>query len=123
MFAVALVVRVVHGPYPGLILVFSLVLAAMLAWGAAVDMREFMIRDTVSLGLIPLGLAATWFIDPIVLTLHVLAAIVGGTLLWAVAEGYRRWRGISELGFGDVKLFAAAGAWLGPQGLPGVLFF
>lgn len=33
--------------------------------------------------------------------------------LFALMEGYRRWRGRDGLGFGDVKLAAVAGAWLG----------
>jgi leader peptidase (prepilin peptidase)/N-methyltransferase len=32
---------------------------------------------------------------------------------WALMAGYRRWRGRDGLGFGDVKLAAVAGAWLG----------
>ena len=39
-------------------------------------------------------------------------AIFVGTALWLMA-GYRWWRGLDELGLGDIKLAAAAGAWLG----------
>lgn len=43
----------------------------------------------------------------------VLGAIVGGGLLWAVAEAYLRLRGVEGMGFGDVKMMAMVGAFLG----------
>jgi leader peptidase (prepilin peptidase)/N-methyltransferase len=49
----------------------------------------------------------------IALTASVLGAIVGGGLLWAVAEAYLRLRGIEGMGFGDVKMMAMVGAFLG----------
>ena len=42
-----------------------------------------------------------------------LGMIVGGGLLWAVAEAYLRLRGIEGMGFGDVKMMAMVGAFLG----------
>jgi leader peptidase (prepilin peptidase) / N-methyltransferase len=49
----------------------------------------------------------------IALTASVLGAIIGGGLLWAVAEAYLRLRGIEGMGFGDVKMMAMVGAFLG----------
>jgi leader peptidase (prepilin peptidase) / N-methyltransferase len=43
----------------------------------------------------------------------VMGAIVGGGLLWGVAEAYLRLRGIEGMGFGDVKMMAMVGAFLG----------
>ena len=110
-----------RGEMPLNVMLASAVLAGLLAWGAAVDWHEFVIPDRVGLGLIPLGLGATWLLDPGSLLSHALAALAGGALLWGMAVGYRRFRGVAGLGLGDVKLFSAAGAWLGPAGLPGVL--
>jgi leader peptidase (prepilin peptidase)/N-methyltransferase len=42
-----------------------------------------------------------------------IGAIVGGGLLWCVAEAYLRLRGIEGMGFGDVKMMAMVGAFLG----------
>jgi leader peptidase (prepilin peptidase)/N-methyltransferase len=42
-----------------------------------------------------------------------LGAIVGGGLLWGVAEAWLRIRGIEGMGFGDVKMMAMVGAFLG----------
>jgi leader peptidase (prepilin peptidase)/N-methyltransferase len=42
-----------------------------------------------------------------------LGMIVGGGLLWGVAEAYLRVRGVEGMGFGDVKMMAMVGAFLG----------
>jgi leader peptidase (prepilin peptidase)/N-methyltransferase len=49
----------------------------------------------------------------IALVASVLGAVVGGGLLWVVAEAYLRLRGIEGMGFGDVKMMAMVGAFLG----------
>jgi leader peptidase (prepilin peptidase)/N-methyltransferase len=49
----------------------------------------------------------------IALIASVLGVIAGGGLLWFVAEAYLRFRGIEGLGFGDVKMMAMVGAFLG----------
>jgi leader peptidase (prepilin peptidase)/N-methyltransferase len=53
--------------------------------------------------------------DPHVVALaaSVLGAVIGGGLLWVVAEAYLRFRGIEGMGFGDVKMMAMVGAFLG----------
>ena len=50
-----------------------------------------------------------------------LGLIAGGTSLLAVSLLYKHFRGREGLGLGDVKLFAAAGAWVKLDGLPSVL--
>ncbi|MBI2150054.1 MAG: prepilin peptidase [Acidobacteria bacterium] len=49
----------------------------------------------------------------IALVASLLGMAVGGGLLWAVAEAYLRLRGIEGMGFGDVKMMAMVGAFLG----------
>ena len=44
-----------------------------------------------------------------------IGAGVASGLLWLVAEGYFRARGREGMGFGDVKMMAMAGAFLGVQ--------
>jgi leader peptidase (prepilin peptidase) / N-methyltransferase len=101
-------------------------LAAALLAIALIDRRSFLIPDWLSLPLIPLGLvAAGSAIDPrahaFVPVHHVLGAAAGAGLLYLVALGYRRWRGRDGMGLGDVKLAAAAGAWVGLEPLAHVL--
>jgi len=50
----------------------------------------------------------------VALVASLLGMIVGGGLLWGVAEAYLRLRGIEGMGFGDVKMMAMVGAFLGP---------
>lgn len=98
-------------------------LAAALLFGAVLlaialrDAADFIIPDLLSLPLLLLGLGATAWLEPAALPDHALAALSGGALLWLVAWLYRRRRGRDGLGLGDVKLFAALGAWLGLEGL------
>ena len=47
------------------------------------------------------------------LAASLLGAVIGGGLLWGVAEAYLRLRGIEGMGFGDVKMMAMVGAFLG----------
>jgi leader peptidase (prepilin peptidase)/N-methyltransferase len=42
-----------------------------------------------------------------------LGVVVGGGLLWCVGEAFYRIRGIEGMGFGDVKMMAMVGAFLG----------
>jgi leader peptidase (prepilin peptidase)/N-methyltransferase len=49
----------------------------------------------------------------VALTASLLGALAGGGLLWGVAEAYLRLRGIEGMGFGDVKMMAMVGAFLG----------
>ena len=49
----------------------------------------------------------------IALTASLIGAVIGGGLLWGVAEAYLRLRGMEGMGFGDVKMMAMVGAFLG----------
>ncbi len=47
------------------------------------------------------------------LAASLLGALIGGGLLWGVAEAFLRLRGIEGMGLGDVKMMAMVGAFLG----------
>ncbi len=49
----------------------------------------------------------------VALIASVLGIVIGGGLLWLVGEAFYRIRGIEGLGFGDVKMMAMVGAFLG----------
>jgi leader peptidase (prepilin peptidase)/N-methyltransferase len=104
--------------------------SCLLGWGmlaiAAIDARRFMIPDALSLPAIPLGLLASGALldplrDQLVSLDHVIGAGLGGAGFWLVREAYWRLRGREGLGLGDVKLAAAAGAWVGWEHLPEVV--
>ena len=86
-----------------------------------VDVRTMRLPDIQTLPLIPIGIAVSMLEAPANILWHTLSASVAFGALYGVREGYRRLRSVDGLGLGDVKLFAAAGAWVGLPGLPWVL--
>ena len=61
------------------------------------------------------AMAGTGVTDPrlLALTASLAGIAFGGGLLWAVREGFYRLRGVEGMGFGDVKMMAMVGAFLG----------
>lgn len=104
------------------VLLASAILGAMLSILAAFDFDQLRLPDLLTLPLLATGLAATAWIGAAVLSHHIIAAPAAGLVLGLVGDAYRRLRGREGLGFGDVKLFAALAAWVGPDGLLSVLF-
>src|SRR5258708_16289775 len=51
-----------------------------------------------------------------------LGAVVGYGVLWLIQVSYRCYRGTEGMGYGDVKLSAVIGAWVGMGATPLVLF-
>jgi leader peptidase (prepilin peptidase)/N-methyltransferase len=88
---------------------------------AALDVRHFVLPDALTLPLAPAGLLVAYLEEPSDLTAHVVGAIAGGLFFLLVRALYLRLRGREGLGLGDVKLFAACGAWAAWQDLPGIL--
>ncbi|MDH3659739.1 MAG: A24 family peptidase [Alphaproteobacteria bacterium] len=105
----------------GWLLVVSLYLGWSLLALAVIDQRHFILPDSLTLPLIPMGLAVAWTIDPGRIVPHLLGVIAGFLAFAAIGWLYRNLRGQDGLGLGDAKLLAAAGAWLGWQALPGVV--
>lgn len=107
---------------PGPLLIWA---GCMLGWallGAAViDARHLLLPDALVLPLIPAGIALHAWIAPDRWPDHLLGAIIGFVVFAAVAVLYRRLRGREGLGLGDAKLLAAAGAWVGWEGLPSAI--
>jgi leader peptidase (prepilin peptidase) / N-methyltransferase len=102
-------------------------ITAALGWALlaliAMDLRDFVLADVITLPLVLAGLAVAWWIDPAALAWHVLGAALGFGLMAAAASGYKLVRGRDGLGFGDAKLMAAAGAWTGLEGFGAVLLY
>jgi leader peptidase (prepilin peptidase) / N-methyltransferase len=101
-------------------------IGAILSWTliglALIDLRYLEVPDAVSLPLIPAGLAVTWWIEPDAVLAHLGAAVAGAGAIWLLGAFFRRVRGVDGIGGGDIRLFAAAGSWVGLAGMPGVLF-
>lgn len=78
-----------------------------------IDLEHQIIPDLISLPGIALGLLAAVAGWGPPLWDRLLGALLGGGILWAVAEFYERLRGREGMGGGDIKLLAMIGAFLG----------
>jgi leader peptidase (prepilin peptidase) / N-methyltransferase len=95
----------------------GVVLAAILIALVARDLRDMILPDSLNAALAAAGLAQAFLTRIPPPDEAVVAALVGGGLLYGVAFFYRLWRGVDGLGLGDVKLAAAAGPWVGLGGI------
>jgi leader peptidase (prepilin peptidase) / N-methyltransferase len=100
----------------------STILAILMIAGADVDARTFLLPDVVTYGATICGILAAPLLDPVDPWLSVGAAVLraaGTSLLIAfLRKAYANLRGNEGLGFGDVKLAAAVGAWLPLEAIP-----
>jgi leader peptidase (prepilin peptidase) / N-methyltransferase len=94
--------------------------AALLAM-SAIDIDTHLLPDSMTLPLLWAGLIINF--NGTFATLHdaVLGAIAGYLTLWCVHWLFRLVRGIDGMGYGDFKLLAALGAWLGWAALPQIV--
>ena len=103
------------------------VVSVILGWAlltlAIMDARDFFLADELTLPLIPLGIAVCYWIAPQDLIEHLAGAAMGFVLIVSLAWAYKKARGRDGLGFGDAKLMAAAGAWVGTAGIGTVLLY
>jgi leader peptidase (prepilin peptidase)/N-methyltransferase len=106
---------------PPHLLAMSCVLGWTLLALTAIDLREGLLPDRLTLPLMVAGVLLALALAPETWMDHLLGAIAGFSLFAAVATVYRHARGREGLGGGDAKLLAAAGAWVTWQGLPGVV--
>lgn len=96
--------------------------ALVLTWSLValtfIDIDHQLLPDSVTLPLIWIGLLLSltgMFIDP---RSSIIGAVAGYLSLWTVYQVFKLVTGKEGMGFGDFKLFAAFGAWMGWQALP-----
>ena len=89
---------------------------------AAIDFDTKLLPDDITLPLLWIGLAAALLgISSVALTTAVTGAMAGYLSLWSVYWVFKLITGKEGMGYGDFKLLAALGAWLGWQVLPAVI--
>ncbi len=88
---------------------------------ALVDWSDHILPDWGTLGLLMSGLCYGALLSPFPILHHVLGALVGGSVLYCVQFSYYWFRRRDGLGWGDIKLLAAAGSWLGTAAIPTLL--
>ncbi len=122
---------------PSWVLLPMVPLTCMIVALIFIDLDHMILPDVITLPGALLGLVLSFWQDPVFysdplaqslaawalppdwqgtalpLVGSVLGLIVGGGLLWLVAEVYFRLRKVEGLGFGDVKMMAMVGAFLG----------
>lgn len=99
--------------------------ALTLTWGlialAFIDIDTQLLPDSITLPLLWLGLLLSLdsgFTSP---KDAILGATLGYLFLWTVYQIFKLTTGREGMGYGDFKLFALFGAWLGWQALPMIL--
>jgi leader peptidase (prepilin peptidase)/N-methyltransferase len=99
--------------------------ALFLAWSlialTAIDIDTQLLPDDITLPLIWLGLLVNLNGTFVPLQSAVIGAVAGYLSLWAVYWLFKIATGKEGMGYGDFKLLAAIGAWLGWKMLPVVI--
>ncbi len=101
--------------------VFALVFVEILLILAYIDARTLLLPDLLTIPLMLIGLTVNsvgTFTDP----LHaVYGAIAGYLVLWLILQTTRLRTGRDCVGYGDLKLLSALGAWFGVESIPWIL--
>ena len=96
----------------GLIFVWALIALAF------IDFDTSLLPDSITLPLIWLGLLFNLTANFTPLPQAVIGAVVGYLILWTIFWLFKLATGKEGMGYGDFKLLAAIGAWLGWELLP-----
>jgi len=96
--------------------------ALILTWSLIaltfIDLDHQLLPDKITLPLVWLGLLFNLFGQFSDLTSSVIGAMAGYLVLWSIYHLFRLITGKEGMGYGDFKLLAALGAWMGWQYLP-----
>ncbi len=88
---------------------------------SAIDLDTQLLPDSITLPLLWLGLAFNLWTTFADLPTAVIGAMAGYLSLWSVFWLFKLATGKEGMGYGDFKLLAALGAWLGWQMLPAII--
>ncbi len=99
--------------------------ALLLTWSlialSFIDVDHQLLPDSITLPLMWLGIIFSFFTVFTDLHSSVVGAIAGYLSLWLVYQGFKLVTGKEGMGYGDFKLLAALGAWLGWALLPTIV--
>ncbi|MCF6300954.1 MAG: A24 family peptidase [Proteobacteria bacterium] len=98
-----------------LMTVAAIVLTWFLIVIAFIDIDTFLIPDQISLPLLWLGLFFSLFAVFVEPSQAIIGALVGYLSLWSIFQLFKIVTGKEGMGYGDFKLLAAGGAWLGVE--------
>jgi len=101
-------------------------LAIILTWALLaltfIDLDHQYLPDNITLPFLWLGLLAGLYGVFADITSTVWGAALGYLVLWTIYIVFKKLTGKEGMGFGDFKLLAMLGAWLGWQKLPAIIF-
>jgi len=97
---------------PGVLLASRLLFGCALIVLFAIDLEHHLLPNVITLPGIVVGFALSFFTEPGWIA-SLIGLLVGGGVLYAIAEGYYRIRHEEGLGMGDVKMLSMIGAFLG----------
>ncbi|MCV9879519.1 prepilin peptidase [Brenneria izbisi] len=106
---------------PGMTLWGALILLSFLLALTVIDMNTWLLPDALTLPLLWLGLMFNLSGTFVSLDDAVIGAIAGYLSLWLLYWGFKLLTGKDALGYGDFKLLAALGGWLGWRALPNLV--
>ncbi|CAD5259751.1 MULTISPECIES: prepilin peptidase [Halomonadaceae] len=115
----AMAVLALHGLTAESVFVYGACL--MLLVLAVIDFRTQLLPDIITLPLLWAGLLFQLLFQPLMLPSAVIGAMVGYLSLWSFYWLFKLATGKEGMGYGDFKLLAALGAWLGWSFLPLIL--
>jgi leader peptidase (prepilin peptidase)/N-methyltransferase len=98
----------------GALLLFSWSLLVL----AVIDFDTQLLPDDITLPLLWAGLLYNLLLGPVSIADAVTGAAAGYLLLWSIYWIFKLLTGKEGMGYGDFKLLAALGAWLGWQSIP-----
>lgn len=85
---------------------------------SSIDLDHMLLPDQLTLPLLWLGLLGAISVLPVSPIDAIIGAVAGYLFLWSLFWVFKLLTGKEGLGYGDFKLLAALGAWLGWQMLP-----
>ncbi|WP_041609453.1 prepilin peptidase [Tolumonas auensis] len=106
---------------PGWALAGALLLTWILLALTFIDFDKLLLPDQLTLPLLWVGLLLNLSHQFVPLADAVIGAIAGYMVLWSIYWAFKLLTGKEGMGYGDFKLLAALGAWLGWQSLPLIL--
>ena len=100
---------------------YQALFATILTWGliclAVIDLEELLLPDNITLPFLWIGLSCNFFYLFTDIRSSLIGAIAGYGILWSVYMLFKLVTGKEAMGYGDFKLLAMLGAWLGWQSL------
>lgn len=99
--------------------------AVLLTWAlialTMIDVEHQLLPDDITLPLMWLGLLFNLQTTYVSISDAVIGAMAGYLTLWTIYQTFKLLTGKEGMGYGDFKLLAALGAWLGWQMLPEII--